>query len=385
MTKNVQALAAQLASQQQEIDGLNEELARCEAIISAADMHEAEIVLLTRRRTDELANALIDRRAADTAGVDADIAKIQKASVKGASDRIAAGAAIPILKGRIHDACGLMAETNLKLSDAVTQDLVAQHDGAMEKYFSAVELMGAAVEQIVACEKTWRHVLDLNPQVKFPGRGIAVLNDVRTNGIRVRWNHSMLRDPEIASQYLPGYESAYFLPWWADERNTKFAEEKISRNVAAFQEAGFQCSPYINAKSTAAEPRVVIQMLRGTVSNNEIKIDAHTGAKVPQHHKDYGAGDTFALAASEAAGLVVHGFAKYVDGRTKSDAYHFLNPGQPIPSHIHDGYGSGPQMRDDALIDGTPKVSVQYEGYAEGEISESVTRSTPGLINVSNR
>lgn len=333
MNLNVQSLVSTMAEEQAELNKMKGDLARCQNIVATASNQDEAIAKLRMKRSQELANALIDQRAANTVEIDTEIAKLQKASAKAQLDSEAASTGIPILQGRIATAATRLAETREQLSQAVTEDIVAQHDQALEKYFAAVDSLSAVVEEIVACELTWRHIFNAGNQEKFPGRGKAILDDVRTGGLRVRWDYSMLRDPKVANGYVPGFEETYFLPWWADERNTQFAVLRVAEKIKNLKADGYPTADYVK-KSESIESRTVVEVIRGNIHSPVQKIDAATGKSVIVDDRYFGPGESLAMGESEAASLVLRGLVKFVDGRTKQDAHEISYPGEAMPAHV---------------------------------------------------
>ena len=246
----------------------------------SAQHEDHRLDALKKQRGEEVANAFIERRAADTAAIDLAISDIAKASELAKADGEAANLAVPVIQARIASLNELLQVANQDVEKAVGAEILTQHDVAEERYFEAIELMRAAAEEMVAAEKTWRHVLRPAPAAKFPGRGAKVLDDIRSDGLRVRWDHSQLRDSSVSNQYLPGFEKTYFVPWWADERNTAFAETQFSNNVREFQLAGYDCTSCPTPIIKAKEKTVVVEMVRGTVETSDSKIDPDTGKKV---------------------------------------------------------------------------------------------------------
>lgn len=382
MTTNVQSLLEKMLQNQADIDKLKNDLARCESIASATISQDGDISALKSRRSAEVANALIDQRQADTAAIDAEIQKLQKASTKALADREAAAGGIPILKNRIAAAAAQLATTRSDLEDAVTHKIVEQHDQALEAYFAAVESLSDAVEAIVASEKTWRHVFKVGSDANFPGRGMSILKDIRSSGLRVRWDHSMLRDPQVAAGYLPGFENIYFVPWWADERNTQFAESLAAENIRDLQAAGYPIADYPTVGGKAADskkPRSLtfVEVIRGTVEDSIHQINSATGRNVLVKKISYRPGQRFATTESEAADLVVKGSAKYVDGRSKEDAYKFLHPGRVMPAHILNPFSTGPALPNDDA----PRANVQYEGQSGAE-SRAINGLPPSDVKI---
>ncbi|MET3134762.1 hypothetical protein AAKU55_005064 [Oxalobacteraceae bacterium GrIS 1.11] len=376
MKKTVQSLAKKVAEHQADIDLLHGEIARCEDMLDTADCEDVNVAALKRKRSTEVATAFIDRRPPDTASVDVEILQAEKAAAQASADGQVWAAALPIIRDRIESATVSLRVASEQMTVAVKTAIMVQHDSAQEKYFSAIESMRAAVEEMVSCENTWRHVFHPLHGEKFPGRGATVLGDVRSGGLRVRWNHSLLKEKEISSQYLPGFENGYFPPWWADERNTSFAQEETVKNVAALRSAGYPCALYEAPKRPAIEKKDVVHVLKGTILNEVSKIDGISGAKVVINNRPFTRGDTIAFPASEAAEFVIQGFAKYVDGRSKEDAFRFLRPSGALPAHIRPPSEAVPPQAD------LPQVSCQYLGDDKGEIPASVNRFSPGFVGI---
>ncbi|WP_211467301.1 hypothetical protein [Collimonas silvisoli] len=374
----ISAFAKKAAECQSDIDFLNSEITRCEEVISAAGSQHVHIDALKNKRSIEAANAFIDRRQPDISSIDLEISKAEKASAKAREDGRDASVALPIIRDRIALAVAQIKTTNEQLEAAVVTEIMARHDSAQEQYFSAIESMRTAVETMVASEKTWRHVLQPSHNEKFPGRGIAVLSDIRSTGLRVRWQHSLLKEEEISSQYLPGFESSYFLPWWADERNVTFSQAEMVKNIEGLRAAGCPCASYEVPKLMAAGKKDVIEVIHGMISIPTFKINAATGLMELVDDNWVARGETVALPASEAANLVIRGMAKYVDGRSKEDAYRFLHPTDPLPANIQD-YRANPRP----LREG-PQPKVSYEGHADGERPASAGQWTPGLVGINS-
>src|SRR5471032_3356823 len=359
--KNVKSLIKKASTHSAQIALLNGELVRCETVSRAAQHEDHHIETLKKQRGEEVAN------------FDA-----EKASEKALAEGEAARMAIPVINARIASESEQFKAVSHDIVDAVTVEILAQHDTAQERYFAAIETMRLAAEEMVASEKTWRHVLRPAPAAQFPGHGAKVLDDIRSNGLRVRWDHSQLRDSNVSAQYLPGFENTYFIPWWADERNTAFAETQFANNVREFQSIGYDCPPYRQPVIEIKEKTVVVQMVRGTAEQSDIKINAATGAKVTVSRKTFGPGDTIVLSESEAAQFVIGGMANYFDGCTKQSAFRFLRPSKELPAAV---------TQTEQQSDGAEEVQVtiQYDGYAAGEAPGAVFISSPGLANVSNR
>jgi prefoldin subunit 5 len=297
------------SGQREGIAELDAEIARIEQAKAEAARQDG-LAALKERRKAVLVDALKSGSKADTATIDKQIAAAEKRRDADAVAIEADREAVDLLKSAREEAHDSLATLEAERIEAVSAHLLAKHDAAQARYFEAVAALGGPVEEMVAIERAWCAAILGKP---FPARGSKALADVRETGLRVTWDRSVLRRPEVAAEYSDGYQECWFLPEWADPRNEAFGDEAAKSIAAELNSAGVGVAVAANSAPVEREKLVEIEVVRGTILGTKpgsVKRDASTG-RVTSTSVSYGPGSRLAVEESVAALHVKQGFARY--------------------------------------------------------------------------
>ncbi|HDR9011483.1 TPA: hypothetical protein QDB08_004491 [Burkholderia vietnamiensis] len=291
------------------IERLGKQIEKLEKTKRVAEVHDCGVSGLQVQRRDALVEAHVAGVKPDTSKIDAEIAKAEKLRESKKHEVVAAEQAIEILREAVTRAEDDVAAAESEKAEIVAAFLRGKYGEAERRYFEVVEALRGPVEEMVAAEKAWRIALGGR---RFDGRASNVLSGIRSQGLRVSWEHSALRDPEIAAGYTENFRDAWYVPGWADERSKDFAEKGALALVDDLKSVGFDVAmPMSQVKE--AEPQVEIEVMFGTIVGEGIgaKLDPVSGARVKGASTSYGPGSRLTMPKSEAALVVANGMARY--------------------------------------------------------------------------
>lgn len=290
------------------IDRLTKQIEKAERAKQVAEVFDYGLEGLLVKRREAMIGALVDGVRTDTSAIDAEIAKAEGLRATRQSDVVAAEQSLELLKDAIRRAEEDIVAVDAEKGEIVGAFLRAKYGEAERRYFEAVAALRGPVEEMVAAERVWRLAL---PGRAFEGRGSKVLSGIRSEGVRVSWEHSALRDPEIAARYTDNFRDAWYVPEWADARNKGFAEDGAAALVGVLNAAGFDAAMPVR-EAAAAESQVEIEVVRGTIGEGDgAKMDPVRGEWVKGKPVSYGPGSRLKMSKSEAALFVTNGMARY--------------------------------------------------------------------------
>ncbi|WP_028226723.1 hypothetical protein [Paraburkholderia ferrariae] len=306
---DVKSLSKKLDGARLALQRVGTELQQVRETAGSAEQHESKLADLLTERQTILVRALVAKKTADTAKIDSDIAtaEAQLAAVSVARD------ALPIYEQAVQQAREDVAAIELQRREAVEAHIVARHDAAQERYLQAIASMESAVEEMVGAHAAWELMCRNGNASEFPCRGRKVLEDLRSEGLRVPWNLSRLKDPAVAAQYTDNFRNFWYVPAWADSKSIGFGDSTAAKLVNDARDAGHDCREYVGAKAPVPDPMVMVRVNRGTISTSEIRLDPLTHGVAQrrslQHgpYSDVELPEKFARQLAASGVVVIHG------------------------------------------------------------------------------
>ncbi|AOJ87471.1 hypothetical protein WS87_12690 [Burkholderia sp. MSMB0856] len=303
--KAIQKIQDKIAAQHKAIERVTSDRNAAQASIDGANAHLVTLDELKSQRRRVLAEAMVAKKTANTAAIDAQIANAEQ---QHATALAAAGAARDALE--IYDEGLRIAEAELasleeQRREAIRVEILAYHDAGLEKYLAAVAAMEEGVAAMVAAGRAWKHAgaaLDHQP---FPARGERVLTDIRESGVRVPHTASRLADPKVAAEYTSDYPEHWYLPAWADPLTRGFAEQHIANLVDSLVDAGVDCTA--PARPEPEEKQVKVRIIKGSIqAEPRIVRSAATGKVISSEPVTFSEGDDVWIGESLARSLKVN-------------------------------------------------------------------------------
>lgn len=305
----IKQLSKQIQDQNDNIARLDTEIERAEKKLEDAEGRDYGLSELAGRRRAALVEALQNGVKADTAAIDKEIAAAEKRRAGDAAATEKDRESLDLLQSARKQARNSLAALETERIEVVSAYLLAKYDEAQARYFDAIAALSGPVEQMVAIERAW---LAAKLRRAFPAHGSKALADVRESGLRVTWDRSALRRPEVAAEYLDGYQECWFVPEWADPRNDGFGDEAAQSIAAELRSAGVDAVLASKPAPAAPEKMVEIEVVCGTIGGGESpKRDPRTGFMVAQKALSHGPGSRLVVGESEAKSYVKTGFARY--------------------------------------------------------------------------
>ncbi|KFX30174.1 hypothetical protein [Ralstonia solanacearum] len=163
--KEIKAMTQKISVCSGEIERIEAEIARLDALAAAADGAGEELSALRRSRADEVARAFIEQRAPQTSQIDKEIGAAEKAGEKTRIDAESSKVSATVLRERVE---GLRLELeNLRLQrrGAAIAELQRVRDDALDEYVAAVNAVGPIVARLQAVDTLIRQV---NPSPALP-------------------------------------------------------------------------------------------------------------------------------------------------------------------------------------------------------------------------
>lgn len=313
--KDIKSLSTKIDKARETITRLQAEREQAEATIAAASNHDERLAELHAERQRLKATALVMKRKPDTARIDAEIDQLETLRATAIAAADVSRAALPVYDDAIRIAETELAEFEADRRTSVTEHIMETHDAAQKRYLDAVAAMESAVVEMVGADLAYRAIFNIRADAvnAFPGRGKQVLEDVRTTGVRVPWDHSRLKDPTVAQEYTEDYRSHWYLPAWAAYEHKGFGDACASQLVSDIMSGGYPCSAYAGHVEKV-EKKVTVRVARGTISSPDGRlISAASGAVISTKSITYCVGDDVEIDETQArqwaagGSVVIHG------------------------------------------------------------------------------
>jgi len=313
--KDIKSLSTKIDKNRETITRLQGEREQAEATIAAASNHDERLAELQVERQRLKATALVMKRKPDTAKIDAEIDQLETLRATAIAAADVSRAALPVYDDAIRIAETELAEFEADRRTAVTEHIMETHDAAQKRYLDAVAAMESAVVEMVGADLAYRAIFNIRADAVnvFPGRGKQVLEDLRTTGVRVPWDHSRLKDPEIAAGYTDDYRDYWYPPAWAARELKGIGDDCASRLVSHVVSGGYPCNAYVG-HIEKVQKTVKVRIVRGTFPTTvSRKLSPVSGAIMSSETHTYMPGDdieieeTHARQLVEARMVVIHG------------------------------------------------------------------------------
>ncbi len=309
--KEITKLLGQIDYQVAAIARLQDDWAACEVSINGECAHVEKIEALKAQRRTLSAEALVRKKAVNTATLDARIeSAVNLHNAALASGEVARDAIVIIAEG-IE-----IGETELEnlrgeLAQAVGAELMTRHDCAMRKYLDAVASLEEGVTDLAAVSHAWGNADPSLRLGKFPGKSETVLDGLRSAGVKVPWSESRLADPKVAAEYSDDFRNYMFPPKWVDARSLGLGDEQAVKLVDELRQAGLPFHPISIAQQPLRPKQVKVRVIRGTIPVLGLPV-RHPGTDqiISTRSTSYRPGDDCLLDESDArrfreAGLVL--------------------------------------------------------------------------------
>ncbi|WP_175887514.1 hypothetical protein [Burkholderia contaminans] len=323
--KAIQKIKDKIATQHKAIERVTADRNAAQASIDGANAHLAALDELKSQRRRVLAEAMVAKKTANTAAIDAQIANAEQQHATALAAADAARDALEIYDEGLRIAEAELASLEEQLRDAIGAEILTYHDAGLEKYLAAVAAMEEGVAAMVAAGRAWKHAGAALHHQPFPARGERVLADIRESGVRVPHTASRLADPKVAAEYTPDYPDHWFLPAWADPLAQGFAEQRTADLVDSLIEAGINCT--VPKRREPEEKQVKVRIIKGTIqAEPKIVRSAKTGNVISSEDVIFSEGDDVWIGESLARSLnakrmvLIHGESDIAPPRPKSAA-----------------------------------------------------------------
>ena len=300
--KAIQKIKDKIAAQHKAIERVSADRNAAQASIDGANAHLAALDELKAQRRRTLAEAMVAKKTANTAAIDAQIANAEQQHTTALAAADAACDAIEIYDEGLRIAEAELVTLEEQLRDAIGAEILAYHDAGLEKYLTAIAAMEEGVAAMTAAGRAWKHAGEALDHQPFPARGERVLTDIRECGVRVPHTASRLADPKVAAEYTPDYPDHWFHPAWADPLTQGFAEQRTADLVDSLIEAGVDCTA--PKRPEPEEKQVKVRIIKGTIqAEPKVVRSAKTGEVTIQQPVTFTEGDDVWIGESLARSL----------------------------------------------------------------------------------
>ncbi|WP_322008279.1 HlyD family secretion protein [Paraburkholderia tropica] len=287
---NITKIKNKIADQHKAIERLTADRAAAQAAIDGADAHLETLEQLKAQRRTLRAEALIAKKTANTSAIDAQIANAEKQHEAAQTAAETSRDALDIYDEGLRIAEAELNSLSEQYRAAIAAEIMAQHDAGLAKYLAAVAAMEEGVAVMAGAEQAWRHARASLDHAAFPDRGSRVLEDLRSNGVRVPYTASRLADPKIAATYTPDYPDYWFHPAWADPLTEGLGVREAAALVDELRKLGVDCEE--PARPVPAVSRIKVRIRKGTINADpEVIRSAKTGEVVDRREVSFGPGE----------------------------------------------------------------------------------------------
>lgn len=241
--KEIKTLSKRINEQLAEIERINGKADEAERVAESATHAVATLTDLRQQRARELAAAVVEKRAPDTANIEVRIADaesvVERAHVQADEARTMGEA----FRARLAELqCDLELLQSQRRGVAIAEMERLRSD-AIDEYVAAVEALGPIVARIKAADRMIRIVnpSDALPQV-MPGE--LLFNRIHAERMPVPWSHSDRQKPERRiglysaprndGQYMPVMDS----PKWM--RGDALVKAEVAVQRESLCAAGFE-------------------------------------------------------------------------------------------------------------------------------------------------
>lgn len=306
--KDLKTLTSQIEKAQAAHQRAADERRQAIETIESEGRHDEVLTQLRVQRTEALGRALVLKRKADTTKIDADIQSLEQQRAVAIEAANVARAALPIYEAGIRIAQAEVSNLLAERRAAIEAHIMASHDAAQARYLQAVADMESAVAEMVGAEAAWHTAFGSEQPEAFPARGKQILDDIRTAGVKVPWDHSRMKDSSVRAEYTDDYRDHWYIPAWAAPENQGFGDACAARLVEDIRSAGVDCSGYVGYQKPAAAKTLRVRIIRGTISGPQsVMRSAATGAIISRKSVSYIAGDEAEIEESLARKLAAAG------------------------------------------------------------------------------
>lgn len=334
MSKTQPTIVQRLQALDDELVHLRTETARCEDAIATADRHAGKVDILRERLRDERAKGFLQRLAVDVKGIERDLAAAEKAHAVAQMQAEVAADAIALAEHRIATIESERRTVEAEREATARGTITAQYKTAFTRYGEAVAALAEPVAVLTAAELAWRQLFGDDLHSRFPGRTGIVQELQACAGLRVPWEFSALRHPEVAGQFNAStYSGAAdaFCPEWLNDAG--LADKALAELAAELLAIGYALN--MPTRSKEAPPRLVRVTLRAcTVQGLPTPGTGRPNPGNPRQAIDMelcsvtGPGTVIEVESEEAARLVALGFADMGEVQP-SELPHPIEMGQP--------------------------------------------------------
>lgn len=208
---------------QKELSGVRSGIERCEACIATANEASENLAALKQQRKDALTAAFMDGKAADTATIDAAIAKAEKGAAGTADMATGAAGAQAVLEERREQLAAELSDLEQQLHFAVCGECESVFREAEREYAEAVEVLGAAVVKLIGSQRAYHKFLPAT--IYLP--------------VERNLNHQMRR--YLDGFHISGGPNADFQsPLWVRQRD-ELADKQARIILDKLRSAGVEC------------------------------------------------------------------------------------------------------------------------------------------------
>ncbi len=264
--KAISKLLGQIEAQRVSIDRLRSDYDAAEKARDSGTAHVAELEALKAQRRTLLAEALVAKKAANTATIDAKIANTEQQHTAAQLAAANAGDQLEIVREGIEIAETELSAMTEKLAETVASEMMSRYEQALEKYRETVDALGVNVAELVAINNAWNHVDRSIGLRDFPGYSQTILEGIRSTGVRVPYTGSRLADPAVAAGYTMDYKDFLYVPSWADAKTFGFADDQTSKLIDELKDAGVPCAEHIIKTPSRPARQLKVRVIRGSIS-----------------------------------------------------------------------------------------------------------------------
>lgn len=312
--KAITKLLSQIEAQRASIDRLRSDYDSAQKARDSGTAHVAELEALKAQRRTLLAEALVAKKAANTATIDAKIANTEQQHTAAQAAAANASDQLEIVREGIEIAEAELSALTVKLAETVAAEMMSRYEQALEQYRETVDALGVNVAELVAINNAWNHIDNSIGLGNFPGYSQNILEGIRSTGVRVPYTGSRLVDPVVAAGYTDDYKNFLYVPSWADAKTFGFADDQTGKLIAEIKSAGVPCAEQFIKTPPAPAKQLKVRVIHGSVSAaGPVIRRPNTEEVVSRPEHTYVVGDDFMVDESDArnlrsAGMVlIHG------------------------------------------------------------------------------
>lgn len=155
----ISQVVGSIENKRKELGGVQSEIERCASYIASVNEASESLAALKQQRNEVLTAAFMAGNTADTAAIDAAIAKAEKGAAGNADMMTGAAGAQAVLEERQEQLAAELSDLEQQLHFAVCGECESVFREAEREYAQAVEVLGAAVVKLIGAQRAYHKFL----------------------------------------------------------------------------------------------------------------------------------------------------------------------------------------------------------------------------------